>query len=433
MSSSAPSVRVEKLGKRYIVPQRLAASATAGQRFRQHLKEFFPFVRGADDSDAFWALRDVSFEARPGEILGILGRNGSGKSTLLKILSGVTLPTEGRAMLRGRVGSLLEVGTGFQPDLTGRENVFMAGALLGIKPDEIRRKFDEIVDFSGIERFIDTPVKRYSSGMYVRLAYAVASQLRCDILILDEVMAVGDAEFRQKSQKNIERATADGRTVLFVSHNHRAIREICNRGIVLDGGKIVFSGTADEAAREHMRKSLHLDEGQSTDDPSLWPAHHVIEHRERIVASDTRVLRWVSTHRLDGTPAASFRTGEGMLVRIGHRGVNAARPYFSVLVHNSMGDRLATLHSTHSVRDLRVDGDAGYVECAVESLPLGDGTYNLMVDHGNFGGTRLSMQSLDCVSNAARFHVSLSGYLAGIGQDEFQGAVVRSTWVVGRA
>jgi len=193
------SVCVEGLSKRYVVPHRDESIGKMG-RIALHLREFFPFM-GRDEVDYFWALRDLSFEVKQGEILGILGRNGSGKSTLLKILSGVTQPTAGRAILRGRVGSLLEVGTGFHPDLTGRENVFMSGVLLGLSRREIAAKFDEIVDFSGIEQFIDVPVKRYSSGMYVRLAYAVASLLRSDILILDEVLAVGDAAFTEKSKE----------------------------------------------------------------------------------------------------------------------------------------------------------------------------------------------------------------------------------------
>ena len=212
--SSDVVIRVEGLGKRYIAPHRAGRDGLR-VRLAAHLKEYVPFLRQGED-DYFWALKDVSFEVKRGEILGILGRNGSGKSTLLKILSGITQPTEGRAWLKGRIGSLLEVGTGFHPEMTGRENVFFSGAMLGLSQREVRAKFDEIVDFSGIEEFIDMPVKRYSSGMYVRLAYSVASMLRSDILILDEVMAVGDAAFREKSQKNIENAAGDGRTILFV-------------------------------------------------------------------------------------------------------------------------------------------------------------------------------------------------------------------------
>ena len=187
-----------------------------------------------------------------GEILGVVGENGSGKSTLLKILSGVTPPTEGYAEIRGRVGSLLEVGTGFHPDLTGRENILFNGSLLGIRTAEIRSKLDAIIDFSGIGEFIDVPVKRYSSGMYVRLAYAVASLLQSEIMILDEVLAVGDEHFRGKTQDHIRKATSAGKTILFVSHNPRAIMQICDRGIILDRGKMVFEGQAKEVIAEYL-------------------------------------------------------------------------------------------------------------------------------------------------------------------------------------
>ena len=204
MSSSDYAISVRGLGKRYLMPHR------RGRGWRAHLREFFPAFAEQREDDYFWALRDLDLDVKRGEILGVIGHNGSGKSTLLKLLSRVTLPTTGRALLRGRVGSLLEVGTGFHPDLTGRENVFMAGALLGLPQREIRARFAAIVDFSGVEQFIDVPVKRYSSGMYVRLAYAVASTLESDILILDEVLAVGDAAFREKSQENIEKVAHAG-------------------------------------------------------------------------------------------------------------------------------------------------------------------------------------------------------------------------------
>jgi lipopolysaccharide transport system ATP-binding protein len=211
--------------------------------------------------EQFWALGNVSFDVKQGEVLGVIGRNGAGKSTLLKILSQVTMPTSGQIKIKGRIASLLEVGTGFHPELTGRENIFLNGAILGMTKAEIRRKFDEIVAFSGVEQFIDTPVKRYSSGMYVRLAFAVAAHLEPEILIIDEVLAVGDAEFQKKCLGKMQDVSQrEGRTVLFVSHNMSAVRSLCNRAVLLADGKVVASGTANAMTD---RYTADLDKGTS--------------------------------------------------------------------------------------------------------------------------------------------------------------------------
>ncbi|MFN5846293.1 MAG: polysaccharide ABC transporter ATP-binding protein [Flavobacteriia bacterium] len=209
----------------------------------------------------FSALNKVSFEIRNGDVVGIIGKNGAGKSTLLKILSQITKPTEGKIEIQGRIASLLEVGTGFHPELTGRENIFLNGTILGMSRKEVSQKFDEIVDFSGVEKFIDTPVKHYSSGMYVRLAFAVAAHLEPEILIIDEVLAVGDSEFQKKCLGKMKEVASRGRTVLFVSHNLTAVAALCNKGIVLDRGKAVYSGTAVESINEYyklMQSSLAL-------------------------------------------------------------------------------------------------------------------------------------------------------------------------------
>jgi len=423
MSSDRFALRVEGLGKRYLVPHR--GESRRSERLLAHFKEFLPFI-GRQEEDYFWALKNLDFEVKQGEILGILGKNGSGKSTLLKILSGVSQPTTGRAFLKGRVASLLEVGTGFHPDLTGRENVFMSGALLGIGQQEIRAKFDKIVDFSGIEQFIDMPVKRYSSGMYVRLAYAVASLLRSDILILDEVMAVGDAAFREKSQENIEKIANDGCTVLFVSHNARAVTSICQTGMILDAGECVFQGGAKEAVATYLRSIHHYDtpEAVINEDASF----HDLAQAPRMLG-DKQVLDWVSTHALDGTPANRFRTGQSLIVRIGYHGAQVPNPYFAVLVQNEFAERVATIHSTHAQNTLEFPAD-GVAECRVDDLRLGEGTYRLMVDFGNYGGSRAAITSLDCVPNAAPIHVDLDGYVGGIGLDAYQGAAHKSIWAL---
>lgn len=203
-------------------------------------------------NETFWALKDVNFEVEQGEVVGIIGRNGAGKSTLLKILSRITYPTEGEITMRGRVGSLLEVGTGFHPELTGRENIYFNGAILGMKKKEIDYKFDEIVSFSGVEKFLDTPVKRYSSGMQVRLAFSVAAHLEPEILVVDEVLAVGDAEFQKKCLGKMEDVSKEGRTVLFVSHNMAAVQKLCNKAYLLNNGKIVEKGETDSVIASYL-------------------------------------------------------------------------------------------------------------------------------------------------------------------------------------
>lgn len=209
------------------------------------------------DSNYVWSLRDINFEVNQGDVLGIVGRNGAGKSTLLKVLSRITAPTTGSIKIKGRVASLLEVGTGFHPELTGRENIYLNGAILGMRKAEITQKMDEIVAFSSVERYIDTPVKRYSSGMYVRLAFAVAAHLDPEILILDEVLAVGDNEFQNKCLGKIKEVSSQGRTVLFVSHNMGSVQNLCNRGILLNNGRLIFNGSAQDTVAEYISSSIN--------------------------------------------------------------------------------------------------------------------------------------------------------------------------------
>jgi lipopolysaccharide transport system ATP-binding protein len=435
-------IRVDGLGKRYLVPQKHEATHAHAPTWKERLKEFFPALLGADESDFFWALRDVSFEVRRGEVLGIVGENGSGKSTLLKILSGVTPPTEGRAELRGRVGSLLEVGTGFHPDLTGRENIFFNGSLLGIQNAEIRAKLDSIVAFSGIADFIDVPVKRYSSGMYVRLAYSVAALLESDILILDEVLAVGDDAFRQKTQEHMRQTTRGaGKTILFVSHNPRSVSEICDRAIILYKGRVVFEGSAKEVLAEYQSRD-YLQSGAGGAAGASGAAHTSRHYQPRAFADvsalrrmrysgmpdPTSVLKWVSVHRMDGEPCARFRTFEGMRVRIGFSGIDdPANRYFSVLLHNSRGERVLTADSMVSGRNMDVK-ESGVVECVVPTLQLGDGIYNVMIDTGVYYFDINKLITRECVPFATYIQVSTDGQLKGKGIDETEGAVHLSNW-----
>jgi lipopolysaccharide transport system ATP-binding protein len=254
-------ISCENVSKRYRIGQQerygtlrdtLASMLTAPVRRLRSTVERAPAPNGHRGPSTFWALNDVSFEVRRGEVVGIIGHNGAGKSTLLKILSRITKPTSGSIELHGRVGSLLEVGTGFHPELSGRENIFLNGAMLGMKQAEIKRKFDEIVAFADVEKFIDTPVKRYSSGMYVRLAFGVAAHLEPEILIVDEVLAVGDAQFQRKCLGKMNDVAKSGRTVLFVSHNMAALRSLCNRGLVLDKGNLILDTDTETAVREYL-------------------------------------------------------------------------------------------------------------------------------------------------------------------------------------
>ena len=250
-----PIIEVKNLSKEYIISHNVQPYYTLRDSLTRIIKKPFKYFSSKNSSskkEKFLALNDVNFSVMPGEVIGIIGRNGAGKSTLLKILSQITPPTSGSAHLRGRVASLLEVGTGFHPELTGRENIFLNGAILGMKQNEIAKKFDEIVAFSGVEKFIDTPVKRYSSGMYVRLAFAVAAHLEPEILIVDEVLSVGDAEFQKKCLGKMgDVSKKDGRTVLFVSHNLEAIKNLCDRCILLDNGKKIFEGDTENTLAQY--------------------------------------------------------------------------------------------------------------------------------------------------------------------------------------
>jgi homopolymeric O-antigen transport system ATP-binding protein len=297
------AIRIDRLGKQYDIGAVQSKHRRLGEQLSDRVGGLFRQLRGnkshgGADSHArmIWALRDVSFEVKQGEVLGVIGRNGSGKSTLLKILSGITEPTTGEVDINGRVGSLLEVGTGFHPELTGRENIYLNGAILGIKKAEIGRRFDEIVAFAEVEKFIDTPVKFYSSGMYVRLAFAVAAHLEPEILLLDEVLAVGDAAFQRKCLGKMGTVVKEGRTVLFVSHNLAAVRNLCNRTILLDSGRLEKIGPTEEVISHYLSKSA-AGLTSTVVLPSCSPGE----------PGAGRMLRFLNQ---DGGPQAQFRLGE---------------------------------------------------------------------------------------------------------------------------
>ena len=282
----ATAISAEGLSKRYRIGELQGAYGTlrdtlaaAGRRLarRDHRLPY----------QEIWALRDATFEVAEGEVLGVIGRNGAGKSTLLKILTKITTPTEGCAEIQGRVGSLLEVGTGFHPELTGRENVFLNGAVLGMKRREIARKFAEIVEFAGVETFMDTPVKRYSSGMSVRLAFAVAAHLEPEVLLVDEVLAVGDAEFQRRCLGRMEDLSESGRTVVFVSHQMQAVAQLCDRALLLDGGRIMTSGPAGEVVAHYLQSAGGTGSERVWTDLETAPGDDVVRMRSvRVVLED---------------------------------------------------------------------------------------------------------------------------------------------------
>ena len=321
--------------------------------------------------ESLWALDDVSFEIRPGEVVGFLGRNGAGKSTLLKVLSRVTEPTSGRAILRGRVGSLLEVGAGFHSELTGRENIYLNGAILGMSRREIARKFDAIVGFSEVDRFLDTPVKRYSSGMYVRLAFAVASHLEPEILIVDEVLAVGDHAFQQRCLGKLDQVGREGRTVLFVSHNMAAIDKLCNRAVVLKDGRIVHDGDTTEAVR-HYHRTLR---GEDATDG------HRFKLNGRGDSANGPVIHELEITEPGEADPAGFAAGATLRFRL--RG-EASRPIPRLaiqLIINKLGTgpvtSMSTMHSGQRLPD-PILGEFR-LTCAADGLALAPGEYTVSI------------------------------------------------------
>lgn len=419
MSSSDVAVSVEGLGKRYYTPMRNPAMRSS---ITAHLRNMG--LLGASEEDYFWALKDVTFEVPRGKILGIMGKNGSGKSTLLKILTGVTPPTRGKAVLRGKVGSLLEVGTGFHPDLSGRDNVFMSGSLLGIPQNEIQARFDEIVDFAGIEDFIEVPVKRYSSGMYVRLAYAVASMLQSEILILDEVLAVGDLAFLEKARKNIQEIAQTGRTILFVSHNVRILSDLCDDGIILNKGRIVFRGSILPTVHEYLQQIQNLHEIDNS--PQCYADLREASRWDHCSKNETKVISYVKLFDEDGLPASSFHTGGKLRIVIGFQNVQHAYPCFEIIFVNEFGERAATISSTHAGQDLNMPRD-GEIMCEIDDLRLGEGVYSLILDYGTSTGNIATYVSRDSVT-ALRLKIQMNNFVKGHGINSTQGAVHVSHW-----
>jgi len=344
----------------------------------------------------FWALRDINFELCEGEVLGIIGRNGAGKSTLLKILSRITQPTEGRFGIKGRVSSLLEVGTGFHPELTGRENVFLSGSLLGMSRQDINRKFDAIADFAGVERFLDTPVKRYSSGMKVRLGFAVAAHLDPEILIVDEVLAVGDAEFQSKCLGKMGEVSQSGRTILFVSHNLSAVRSLCSRAILLENGSVKFESTAEQTVTQYLNRGEQLVRQVALSERTDRTGNQMFRFVGCSIAGDQELIA-------TGEPIEFKLQYEADPSQLG-KSIDIATTCFT-----NDGEKLFTLSTIFEESGYRCMEQSGELSVTIPSLPLLPGRYRLSLwAHGSKG-------LADFIERAIDFEVAPCGPNSMIG------------------
>jgi homopolymeric O-antigen transport system ATP-binding protein len=412
------AVKVENIFKKY----EIGAAQNRHDTLRDQLLHGLSSLvrrhgRSTKRTDVFWALRDVSFEVRRGDVVGIIGKNGAGKSTILKILSRITDPTAGRAEIHGRVASLLEVGTGFHAELTGRENIYLNGAIMGMRKAEIERKFDEIVDFSGVEQFIDTPVKRYSTGMYVRLAFAVAAHLEPEILIVDEVLAVGDASFQKKCLGKIGNVAKEGRTVLFVSHNMAAVQYLCNITIVLSAGEVMFRGPTIDATEHYLTSVTTRSFGLV--DLSSHPGR----------TRDSRpVIRAVGLLANDGTSrySNSVKPGDDLVFEIQYDTEELSLDNAVIGICSSRGERLCTVGARLCPDFSWKLYGKGTLICRIPRMSLVAGEYQVMVAMGR----RVQWKDVDCVEDALTFRVEAVDYF-GTGETLLPGQgyfAQRSEW-----
>jgi lipopolysaccharide transport system ATP-binding protein len=398
------AIKAENISKQY----RLGEVGTG--TLSHDLNRFYHKLRGKEDpylkigeandrsqkgtSDYVWSLRDINFEIEQGDAVGIIGRNGAGKSTLLKLLSKVTKPTTGSFKVNGRIASLLEVGTGFNPEMTGRENIYLNGAILGMRRQEITRKFDEIVAFSGVERYIDTPVKRYSSGMYVRLAFAVAAHLESEILIVDEVLAVGDAEFQKKCLGKMgDVSKGEGRTVLFVSHNMSAVKSLCDKGIVLEHGKVVYNSDSEAAV------NFYLTTGSKINDTSL------IDRVDRI--GNLRLkLAGIDFLNEKGESVRQVISGEYLKIRFHlqkNQSVDFSKLFFGVAFCDDQENKVVSFYSDEmGTKFINLENDS-FIDLTLPKVYLRGGSYNLTIQISD--GSTKKEAFIDVVEKAAEIYV----------------------------
>ncbi len=414
------AIRVQDLGKHY----RIGTAAERHDTLRDALASIMRRPKrggshdGADaNGSSFWALRDVSFEVKRGEVVGVIGRNGAGKSTLLKILSRITEPTTGHAEIHGRVGSLLEVGTGFHPELTGRENIYLNGAILGMKRVEIDRKFDEIVAFSEIERFLDTPVKRYSSGMYVRLAFAVAAHLEPEILLVDEVLAVGDAAFQKKCLGKMGDVAGEGRTVVFVSHNMGVVSQICQRSLALREGEIVDFGESRGVIGRYLKTLQDDSRALATEDRfARYPDQEIVVTAGRVLDQDLE-------------PTDLVIAGQPITMEFDYRTRNNPQyAEIALTIFNHLGIRVSHMNTAMLAGPLGPLGERGRFQCALEDTPLPSGRYRVAL------AVHLSGRKVDEQESALEFDVDDSGFFAKRSDAAIQYSTVllRHAWIHGR-
>jgi lipopolysaccharide transport system ATP-binding protein len=367
------AIKVEGVGKEYRIGTQHRPGGLLMDQLGGALRHPLQTLRRAvvrDDDQRFWALEDLDFEVQQGDVLGVVGRNGAGKSTLLKILSRITDPTQGRALVRGRMASLLEVGTGFHPELSGRENIFLNATILGMRRREIERKFDEIVAFSGVERFLDTPVKHYSSGMYVRLAFAVAAHVDADILLVDEVLAVGDAEFQKRCLGKMGEVAKGGRTVLFVSHNLTALRNLCTQGLYLEDGRLSLHGSVSDVL------------GRYTSHGTRMRGAVDLATSSALAASSLAVIRRASVHPRAGADVTRIATGTPFEIGVT---MEVMQPDLEIGVfltcRDEQGDAVFSTGSFFeaSLNGLRLPPGLHRFKCDVPAPLLNDGEYTLDV------------------------------------------------------
>lgn len=417
------AIKVENLGKCYPIgrsgPKQVGRYRTLRESLVSVPEALMRRVRRGverEQNDEFWALRDVDFAIEPGEVVGIIGRNGAGKSTFLKVLSRITKPTVGRVELHGRVGSLLEVGTGFHPELTGRENIYLNGSILGMRRREIDRKFDEIVDFAVIEPFLDTPVKRYSSGMYVRLAFAVAAHLEPEIMLVDEVLAVGDLHFQRKCLDKMDDVARGGRTVLLVSHNMAAIESLCSRVMVIDGGRVIHDGDPSQAIRAYIELTRHL---------AVLP---IGDRTDRIGGAWARVVRIEAQDPVDGSAVVTRPMGEGVRLVLDIR-VERRLPEVCVglIFETHNGQRVFAVRSSVAERHHILSPGRTTVSCDIPELPLTPGRYSVHIV------VRDEQDVYDQVNQAMTLEITPADVF-GTGRPPFPSdgpCFVQSSWSVG--